>query len=154
VDISHKKGQTTQGTIHRTQRLTSRRTQVGFLNPTWEGKECNHRRGEGVRDPGGKGDREGKGGRWSGIRLWKRTETQRASRKIRNRQPQEIGGWRDPPECTIDMGGERLLGLKGRYLRWNALQWGEESCRAHLQQKDRVSSEGSGCHSTVKNPDP
>ena len=30
-----------------------------------------------------------------------------------NRQPQEIGGWGDPPECTRDLGGERLPGLPG-----------------------------------------
>ena len=41
----------------------------------------------------------------------------RASRKNGNRQPQEVGGWGDPPECIRDLGGERLPGLKGRDLR-------------------------------------
>ena len=41
----------------------------------------------------------------------------RARGKNVNRQPQEIGGWGDPPECTRDLGGERLSGLKGRDLR-------------------------------------
>ena len=58
--------------------------------------------------------------------------------------------WENPLECTRDLGGERLSGLKGRDLRWNALQWGEGTYRAHLQQKDRASSEGWGCHPTVK----
>lgn len=37
----------------------------------------------------------------------------RASRKNGNRQPLEVGGWRDPPDCIRDLGGERLSGLKG-----------------------------------------
>ena len=51
--------------------------------------------------------------RGSGICWGKRTETLRAIRKNGNRQLQEIGGWGDPPECTRDLGGERLSGLKG-----------------------------------------
>jgi hypothetical protein len=39
----------------------------------------------------------------------KRTKALRASRKNRNRQPWEVGGWRDPPECTRDLRGERFL---------------------------------------------
>ena len=39
------------------------------------------------------------------------------SRKSGNMKPQEVGGWRDPPECTRDLGGERISGLKGRDLR-------------------------------------
>jgi hypothetical protein len=35
-----------------------------------------------------------------------------ARRKNGNRQPQEIGGWGvDPPECTGDLGGEKLSGF-------------------------------------------
>ena len=49
-----------------------------------------------------------------------------------------------------DLGSERLSVLKGRDLWWNALQWGEETCRAHLQQKVRASSGGWSCHPTVK----
>ena len=41
----------------------------------------------------------------------------RASRKNGNSQLQEIGGWEDPPECTRDLGGKRLSGLKERDLR-------------------------------------
>jgi hypothetical protein len=62
--------------------------------------------------------------------------------------------WRDLPECTRDLGGKTLSGLIGRDLRWNALQWGEKTCRAHLQQKDKASSEEQGWHPTVKNSDP
>jgi hypothetical protein len=51
-----------------------------------------------------------------------------------------VGG--GPPECTRDLGGETLSGLKGRDLRRNALKWGEGIYRAHLQQKDRASLEG------------
>jgi hypothetical protein len=46
--------------------------------------------------------------------------------------------------CTRDLGGERLSWLKGRDCRWNAQQWGEGTCRAHLLQEDRTSSEGWG----------
>jgi hypothetical protein len=41
----------------------------------------------------------------------------RASRKNGSRQSQEIEGWRDPPECTRDLGGERFSRFKGRGLR-------------------------------------
>ena len=47
----------------------------------------------------------------------KNAEALRVSRKIGSRQPQEIGGLGDPPECTRDQEGERLSGLKGRDLR-------------------------------------
>ena len=47
----------------------------------------------------------------------KRTEALRASRKNGNMQPQEIGGWENPPECTRDLGGKRLSGIKGTDLR-------------------------------------
>ena len=47
---------------------------------------------------------------------------------------------------------KRLSGLKG--LRWNTQQWGEETHRVHLQQKDRASSEGWSCHLTVKHSNP
>jgi hypothetical protein len=60
----------------------------------------------------------------------------RASRKNGNRQPWEVGHWGDPPECTRDLEGERLLGMKWRDLRQDALQWGEGTCRTHLQQED------------------
>jgi hypothetical protein len=49
-----------------------------------------------------------------------RTEALRTSRKNRNRKPQKKGGWGEPPECTRDLGGKRLSGLKGRQLRSNA----------------------------------
>ena len=52
-----------------------------------------------------------------GERNWvmgggKRLKSLRDSRKKRNMKPQEVGGWRDPPEYTRDLGGERLL-LRG-----------------------------------------
>jgi hypothetical protein len=40
----------------------------------------------------------------------------RACRKNENRQLQEIGGW-EIGECTRDLGGKRLSGIKGRDLR-------------------------------------
>jgi hypothetical protein len=46
----------------------------------------------------------------------KRTETLKACRKNGNRQPQVIGGLGDL-ECTKDLGGKRLSGIKGRDLR-------------------------------------
>jgi hypothetical protein len=46
-----------------------------------------------------------------------RTEVLRASRKNANRHHQEIGGWKDLPKCTRDLGGKRLSGIKGRDLR-------------------------------------
>jgi hypothetical protein len=47
----------------------------------------------------------------------KRTEALKASKKNGNRQPQEIGGWGNPSECTRDLGGKRLSGIKGSDLR-------------------------------------
>ena len=64
----------------------------------------------------GKGTRRGRG-EYDQVLENNRTEALRASRKNGNRQPQEIGGWGDPPECTRDLGGERLSGLKGKDLR-------------------------------------
>jgi hypothetical protein len=40
----------------------------------------------------------------------------RASRKIVNKQPQEIGGWGYLPECTRDLGDKSHSGLIGRDL--------------------------------------
>ena len=51
-----------------------------------------------------------------------RTEVLRSSRKNGNRQPQEVRGgregwgWGGYPECTRDLGGEKLSGLKWRDL--------------------------------------
>jgi hypothetical protein len=46
-----------------------------------------------------------------------RTEALKASRNNGNRQPQEVGGeGTDTLECSRDMGGERLSGLKRRDL--------------------------------------
>jgi hypothetical protein len=47
----------------------------------------------------------------------KSQSSERVSRKDGNRQPEEVGGWRDPPKCIRDLRGERLSGLKGRNLR-------------------------------------
>jgi hypothetical protein len=76
----------------------------------------------------------------------------RASRKNENSLIKEVGGWRIPPECTRDLEGERHSGLKEKDLRRNALHWEEGTCRAQLQQKNKASSEGWGCHPTVKIP--
>jgi hypothetical protein len=68
---------------------------------TWEGKWT----GSGAVGSGqGKPDMELDGG--------KGLKSLRASKKNVNRQPQEIGGWVYPPECTRDLGGERLPGRK------------------------------------------
>jgi hypothetical protein len=48
---------------------------------------------------------------------WNRTEALRASRKNGKMQPQEVVDGRDLPECTRDLRGERLSGLKGMGLR-------------------------------------
>jgi hypothetical protein len=53
----------------------------------------------------------------SEIEWGKRTEVLKVSRKNGNRQPWEVGSWGYPPECTRDLGDERLSGLKGRDLR-------------------------------------
>ena len=49
-------------------------------------------------------------GMWNLIRDWVRekTESLRVIGKKGNWQPWETGGWREPPECTRDLGGERL----------------------------------------------
>jgi hypothetical protein len=62
---------------------------------------------------------------WYWARGWGRTEALRANRKNGNRQPQEVVGWGYPPECTRDLGVERLSVIKRRSLRQEALQWGE-----------------------------
>jgi hypothetical protein len=54
------------------------------------------------------------------------------NRKNGNMHSWEVRGWGDPLECNRDLSSERLSGLKGRELRWNALHWGEEICRGHL----------------------
>ena len=33
--------------------------------------------------------------------------------KEQKQEPQEVGGWGNIPECTTDLGDERLSGLKG-----------------------------------------
>ena len=64
--------------------------------------------------------RTGKGrGEHDQLLCWvgERTEALKASRKNGNRQPQEVGGeGTDTLECSRDMGGERLSGLKRRDL--------------------------------------
>ena len=46
-----------------------------------------------------------------------RTKALRTSRKNGNRQPGEVGDCGYTPECTRDMGSERVSRLKGRDLR-------------------------------------
>jgi hypothetical protein len=81
-----------------------------------EGEESNNKVGGG-KELGAKGDTEGKRGTRSGIGWGKRIKALRASRRNGNGQPGEIGGWGDPPECTRDLGGERISGLKGKNFR-------------------------------------
>ena len=74
----------------------------------------------GESDLGGKGDGGGGGSREGNMIKYcvgKRTEALTASRQNENSQPQEVGGVEDPPECTKDLGGERLSGLKEGNLR-------------------------------------
>jgi hypothetical protein len=92
----------------------------GCPSPTWEGEESNDKWGR--REGPGRERGAGERGTWSGIGWGERTKVLRASRKNGNRHPWEIGGLGDPPECTRDLEGERLSGLKGRDLRWNAWQ--------------------------------
>jgi hypothetical protein len=68
---------------------------------------------------GGKGDRGGRGGRGEHdlVLVVERTGHPRASRKNGNRQSWEVGGWEDPPECTGDLGGEKLSESKRGNLR-------------------------------------
>jgi hypothetical protein len=49
-------------------------------------------------------------------------ESLRASRIPGNREPREIEGWRNPPECTRNLGVERLSGFKFKDLGGNAQQ--------------------------------
>jgi hypothetical protein len=54
------------------------------------------------------------------IKYWgggEQTEALRASRKNGNRQPWEVGGGADPPECSRDLEVERFSELKRRNLR-------------------------------------
>jgi hypothetical protein len=75
----------------------------------------------------------------SGIIKVERTKVLRVSRKNRNRQLQKV--WEFPPGYTRILHGERFS-IKRRNLRPDALQWGEGTCRTHLLQKFRASSEG------------
>jgi hypothetical protein len=79
-------------------------------------------------------------GREGGQDLGRKGDSPEDQQKERNQANSGGRRWWNPLECTRDLGGERLSGLKGRDLRWNALQWGEGTCRAHLQYKDKVLS--------------
>lgn len=61
-------------------------------------------------------------------------------KKKKKPQDQEVGGWKDPPECTRET-WEVKDSQDSKDLRQNALYWGEGTCKAHLQQKVRASSE-------------
>jgi hypothetical protein len=58
--------------------------------------------------------------------------------------------WRDP----LDLKGERFSGLKGRNIRRNVLQWGEELGESISKRKIWQQVGGWGCHPRVKNSDP
>jgi hypothetical protein len=116
--ILEKKVENTQDTVHRTQKAQQAEgPKVGHLSATWEREESYHtwggRKGPG-RESGQGGERPGAGGRHDlvlgvgkGLKPWC---------KLVNRKTQEIGGWGNPPEFTRDLGGDRLLGLKGKDL--------------------------------------
>jgi hypothetical protein len=106
VDISKKKKkkknlQNTQDTAHRTALLEREKKATPSGKGGGPGRERGDQRGEHDWVLGG-----GKG-----------LKSLRASRKNGNMQPWEVGGWGDPPECTRDMGSDRLSGLKGKHLR-------------------------------------
>ena len=84
------------------------------------------RKGPGRERGGGGG---GERGTWLGIGWGKRNEIPEGQQK--EWKHATLGGRRlvYPPECTRDLGGERLSGLKERNLRLNVLQWGEGACR-------------------------
>lgn len=82
-----------------------------------------------------------------------------SAERMENKQPPEVGdggcgGGGQSLECIRDLWGKRLLGLKGRVLRWNARPWGEGTCRVLCSRKTGHQEEGWGCHTTVKNSDP
>ena len=93
-----------------------------------------------MRHPGGKRDKEGKGKHEQVLGGGKRTEALKTSRKNGNRQPREVGD-------------RKLSGLKERDLDGSPTV-GQGTCRAHLQQKHRVSRKGWDCYLTVKNSHP
>jgi hypothetical protein len=71
-------------------------------------------------------------------------EGQQKEWKQANSRGRRWGGY--PLECTRELGCVRISELKGKDLRWNALQWGEEkrlveptsSRKAAHQVRDRV----------------
>jgi hypothetical protein len=86
-----------------------------------------------------------------GIWCGKRTEALRASRKNTNRQPWEVGGWGHSLECTRDLGGERFSEIKGWTLDEMPYTGERELVEPVSSRKTgRASSEGWGCHPTVK----
>jgi hypothetical protein len=72
--------------------------------------------------------------------------------EINNLGGRRMGGGGRPSRIYQRDGN--LSGFKGKDLRRNALQWGEGTCRVHLQQKDRTLNQGWGCHLIVKSSDP
>ena len=80
-------------------------------------------------------------GYWVGKKGLKSLRTRRMNG---NRQPQEVGGWGDPPECTIGLGGERLTGSKGEtldqifYIRERELVEPTSSRKTGHQVRERV----------------
>jgi hypothetical protein len=112
-----------------------KQSQVGMEEGTWEGKW-----GRGV---GRRGEPD------LVLREGKSIEALGARRKKGSRQPQEIGGCGDPPECTRDLGGERLSGIKGRDLD-EMLNNKERELIVSTSIRKAASSEGWGCHPTVK----
>jgi len=148
ISKKRKKVWNTQDTVHRTQKAKKLKGPNEY-NSVPIG-ERNHKVVGGRRFLGGKvNSGRGERGTWSGIGWGKRTEALRVSRKNENRQPWELGGRENPPECARDQGRGRLRTQRGNP-RWNDLQWEEGAYRGHIQQKDRASSEGWGCYATIK----
>ena len=74
----------------------------------------------------------------------------RASRKNGNREPQEIGGWRDPQNAPETGEVRDSQDSKGGTFDEMPNSRKKELYRAHLQQEGSTSNEGWDCHSTVR----
>jgi hypothetical protein len=81
------------------------------------GRQKQSQEAEGGRDLGGREEGEGKGNHDQVLGEGNRRESLRAGKINGNMQPQGVGGKGIPPECTRDLVGESLSGLKKRDLR-------------------------------------
>ena len=129
--------QNTQDTVHRTQiSLINRRSQMRTLQYHLGGRRKQLLEwGSWVGNWTGRG--RGKPDQLLGSGRWMDWSHEGQAERIET-GTLEGRRWRDPLECTRDLGGEILSELKMRYPRWNALQYGEGTSRDYLQQEDRT----------------